>query len=51
MSVFDQSLDRVIPITPKSLKEDGYEFVTVGQLIYYENYYIDENGEQHKNNY
>lgn len=44
--------------TPKNLeklivklKEDGYEFVTVGQLIYYENYYIDENGEQHKNNY
>ena len=25
MSVFDQSLDRVIPITPKSLKEDGWE--------------------------
>ena len=25
MSVFDQSLDRVIPITPELLKEDGWE--------------------------
>ena len=25
MSVFDQSLDRVISITPESLKEDGWE--------------------------
>lgn len=25
MSVFDQSLDRVIPITYESLKEDGWE--------------------------
>jgi polysaccharide deacetylase family sporulation protein PdaB len=33
------------------LKEDGYEFVTVGQLIDCTDYYIDENGEQHKNNY
>lgn len=33
------------------LKEDGYEFVTVGQLIDFTDYYIDENGEQHKNNY
>lgn len=34
-----------------SLKENGYKFRTVGQLIYDENYNIDENGEQHKNNY
>lgn len=38
------NLEKLIP----KLKEDGYEFVTVGQLTNYENYYIDENGEQHK---
>ena len=37
------NLDRIIP----KLKEDGYEFVTVGELTNYDNYYIDENGEQH----
>lgn len=30
------------------LKEDGYSFVTVGELLYEDNYYIDENGEQFK---
>lgn len=30
------------------LKEDGYSFITVGQLLYEDNYYIDENGEQIK---
>ena len=39
-----KNLEKLIP----KLKEDGYEFTTVGQLIYYENYYIDDNGEQHK---
>lgn len=41
--------------TPKNLKkiinkltEEGYEFVTVSELIYSDNYYIDEKGEQIK---
>lgn len=41
--------------TPNNLKkiinkltEDGYEFVTVSELIYSENYYINEQGEQIK---
>lgn len=33
------------------LQKDGYKFVTVGELLYEDNYYIDENGEQFKNNY
>ena len=32
MSVFDQSLDRVIPITPESLKEDGWEQVPLSGI-------------------
>lgn len=32
MSIFDQSLDRVIPITPKSLKEDGWEQVLLSGI-------------------
>ncbi len=38
------NLDKII----SKLKEDGYEFVTVGQLTGCDEYYIDENGEQHK---
>ena len=38
------NLDRIIP----KLQEEGYEFVTVGELTDYDEYYIDENGEQHK---
>ena len=38
------NLDKII----SKLKEDGYEFVTVGQLTECDEYYIDENGEQHK---
>lgn len=32
MSVFDQSLDRVILITPESLKEDGWEQVPLSGI-------------------
>lgn len=35
----------------ENLTEEGYEFVTISQLIYTNNYYINENGEQIKNNY
>lgn len=39
------NLDRII----SELKNKGYEFKTVGELIYTEDYYVDENGIQHKN--
>ena len=39
------NLDRII----KELQEDGYSFVTVGEMIYYNDYIIDEKGEQIKN--
>ncbi|MBE6053017.1 MAG: deacetylase [Clostridium sartagoforme] len=38
------NIDRII----KELKEDDYNFVTVGGMIYYNDYYIDEKGEQIK---
>ncbi len=39
-----KNLERII----KELKEDGYEFKKVGEMIYKEDYYIDSNGIQHK---
>ncbi len=39
------SLDMII----KNIKEKGYQPVTVSELIYKENYTIDNNGVQHKN--
>lgn len=39
------SLDTII----KNIKEKGYEIVTVSELIYKDNYTIDNNGIQHKN--
>ena len=39
------SLDMII----KNIKEKGYEPVTVSELLYKENYTIDNNGIQHKN--
>ena len=39
------SLDMII----KNIKQEGYELVTVSDLIYKENYAIDNNGVQHKN--
>ncbi|MBU3131433.1 polysaccharide deacetylase family protein [Clostridium gasigenes] len=41
------NLDRII----NKLQADGYNFIPVGDLIYNENYYIDEMGEQRKNKY
>ena len=38
------SLDMII----KNIKHEGYELVTVSELIYKENYIIDNNGVQHK---
>ena len=38
------NLDRII----KELKEDDYSFVKVGEMIYYNDYYIDAKGEQIK---
>ncbi|GAA0181886.1 polysaccharide deacetylase family sporulation protein PdaB [Clostridium sediminicola] len=38
-----------LPKILKQLKEQGYEFVTISELIYKENYYIDYSGKQIKN--
>ncbi|MGL5085685.1 MAG: deacetylase, partial [Clostridium sp.] len=38
------NLDRII----EKLQGDGYKFVPVGELIYNENYYINDQGEQIK---
>ena len=40
------NLDRII----KELKDKGYEFKSVGEMIYSEGYSVDNNGMQHKNN-
>mgnify|MGYP004429092687 CR=1 FL=1 len=39
-----QNLKKII----NKLTEDGYEFVTISELIYDDNYYVDEKGEQIK---
>ena len=39
-----QNLDRII----KELKDKGYEFKPVGEMIYFEEYYVDNQGIQHK---
>ncbi|MDS0527518.1 polysaccharide deacetylase family protein [Clostridium sp. SHJSY1] len=38
------NLDKIL----QELRANGYNFQTVGQLIWKENYYIDENGTQHR---
>lgn len=38
---------KAVPQIIKSLKERGFEFVPIGELIYRENYTIDANGRQH----
>lgn len=38
-----------LPRIIKELKEDGFEFVKIGDLIYKDNYYIDSAGVQKKN--
>lgn len=40
-----ENLERII----SELRNQGYEFKTVGQMIYKEDYFIDENGIQRKN--
>lgn len=39
-----------LPLIFSTLKNRGYEFVPIGELIYKDNYTIDANGKQHKNN-
>ena len=39
------SLDTII----KNIQNNGYKIVTVSELIYKDNYTIDNNGTQHKN--
>ena len=39
-----KNLDKII----NKLQDEGYKFVKVGEMIYYDNYYIDEKGEQIK---
>lgn len=43
----DNILD-ALPLILLSLKNEGYKFVTLDELVYSENYYIDNNGVQHK---
>ena len=38
-----------LPMIFSTLKNKGYTFVPISQLIYTENYYIDHNGRQHQN--
>ncbi len=38
-----------LPLIFSTLKNRGYEFVPISELIYTENYYLDHNGRQHKN--
>ena len=38
-----------LPMIFSTLKNKGFEFVPIGQLIYQENYEIDASGRQHKN--
>ena len=36
-----------LPLIFSTLKNRGYEFVPISELIYTDNYYIDHNGRQH----
>ncbi|MBQ8428627.1 MAG: polysaccharide deacetylase family protein [Clostridia bacterium] len=38
-----------LPMIFSTLKNRGYEFVPIGELIYKDGYYMDVNGRQHKN--
>ena len=42
-----ENTHEALPMVIKSLKADGFEFTTVGELIYKGNYSIDANGEQY----
>ncbi len=39
-----EALDKIL----SKLEKDGYEFVTVSELIYWDDYTIDHTGRQHK---
>ncbi|MBQ7115955.1 MAG: hypothetical protein IJN94_06030 [Clostridia bacterium] len=41
-----EALDKILT----KLQKDGYEFVTVSELIYWDNYEIDHTGRQIENN-
>lgn len=41
---------KALPLIFSTLKNRGFTFVPIGELIYKENYTIDGNGKQHKNN-
>lgn len=41
-----KNLDKILD---ELINEEGYEIIPVGELIYNEDYYVDENGEQIKN--
>ena len=50
--LFHNNSDHVIdalPLVLSALKEQGFEFVTLSQLVHTEGYTIDSNGIQHKN--
>lgn len=38
-----------LPLIFSTLKNRGYQFVPIGELIYKQNYYLDHNGRQHEN--
>ena len=40
---------KALPLIFSTLKNRGFTFVPISELIYTENYYIDHNGRQHKN--
>ena len=44
----DHILD-ALPTILDELTQKGYKFVTVGELVYHDNYTIDAQGVQHKN--
>lgn len=49
--LFHNNSDHILealPVVIKSLKDDGYKFTTVSELVHQDNYYIDNNGRQHK---
>ena len=37
-----------LPVLIDSIKSAGYDILSVGELIYTENYYVDRQGVQHK---
>ena len=51
--LFHNNSDHIVdalPVIIQGLKDKGLKLVTVEELIYYENYYVDHTGKQIKNN-